>query len=210
MTEQPGDVLDEAAKLFDALRSRIGGAFGTGGGGGHGTGPGGPEGSGSSGGDVWSRATTEEPEPRIATGAPECRDCPVCRAIAIKREAGGDVGRHVREAGQSLFAAALDVVAAFDRTRPEPARPDRSRPDRTRPAPTGTAGTTGKGAADAGDADAAGTGREAEASAAREAGTSERSARPPRDGRPDAGPQAPPEPGDAWSAATGGGPTDRG
>ncbi|TDD73696.1 hypothetical protein [Actinomadura rubrisoli] len=145
MNEQPGDVLDEAAKLFDALRRRMGGG-GTGGG------------TGADAGDVWGRATAEDPH--IATGAPECRNCPICRAIAIQRESGADVGRHVREAGQSLLAAALDVVAAFDRTRG-------SRPPEASPGPR--------------------------------TGTSERSGRSPRDGRPER-----PEPGDAWSAATGG------
>ncbi|WP_207400674.1 hypothetical protein, partial [Actinomadura roseirufa] len=97
MTEQPGDLLDEAAKLFDTLRRRLGGS-----GGGPGDAPGprrttrddahDPD-DADDAADVWSRATAEPP--RIATGAPECRDCPVCRAIAIGREAGGDVRRHV-------------------------------------------------------------------------------------------------------------------
>ncbi|TDC46113.1 hypothetical protein E1281_28730 [Actinomadura sp. KC345] len=138
MSEQPGGALDEAAKLFDALIRRVSG--------------GGDRDPGrDAGADVWGTATAEEP--RIATGAPECRDCPVCRAIAVGREAGDDVGRHLHEAGQSLMAAALDVVAAFDRTR-------RNRPP--------------------------------EASKSARAGRSDRSERP--------------ETGDAWSAATGGGP----
>ncbi|MGI5168685.1 hypothetical protein ACQEU3_30490 [Spirillospora sp. CA-253888] len=120
MTEQPGDVLDEAAKLFDVLRRRVTGDAGGG--------------SGRSGGaddDVWSRAVAGDPH--IATGAPECRNCPICRAVALARESGPDVGRHVREAGRSLMAAALDVVAAYERTR-VPA--DRSaRPDDGRPGP---------------------------------------------------------------------------
>ncbi|WUH96480.1 hypothetical protein OHR68_23210 [Spirillospora sp. NBC_00431] len=101
MSDQSGDVLDEAAKLFDALIRRVSA----------GTGNGGDRGAD---GDVWGHATAAGPA--IATGAPECRDCPICRAIAIRRAAGGDVGRHLRDAGRSLFAAALDVAAAFDRT----------------------------------------------------------------------------------------------
>ena len=162
MSEQPGDVLDEAAKLFDALIRRVSG-------GGRDRdadepGSGGPgAGAAGAGEDVWADATAEQPQapagerPHIATGAPECRDCPVCRAIVIKREAGGDVGRHLHEAGQSLLAAALDVVAAVDRTR-------RNRPP--------------------------------EASKSPRAGRSDRSERP--------------DSGDAWSAATGGGPADSG
>ncbi|MGP4025253.1 hypothetical protein [Actinomadura sp. 3N407] len=148
MSEQPGDALDEAAKLFDTLIKRVSG------------GGGGRDRAAHEDEDVWGRATAEEPH--IATGAPECRDCPICRAIAMKREAGGDVGRHLHDAGRSLLAAALDVVAVFDRARSERAR--RNRPP--------------------------------EASKSPRAGRSERSDRP--------------ETGDAWSAATGGGPTDIG
>ncbi|WP_141577149.1 hypothetical protein [Actinomadura sp. WMMA1423] len=161
MSDQSGDVLDEAAKLLDALMKRVGG--------------GGRAGREEPAGNVWDRAIADEASagpsaaghgPHIATGAPECRDCPICRAIAIKRESGGDVGRHLREAGRSLLAAALDVAAAFDRTggagRPPAARPDRP--------PDGSRGAR--------------------------AGTSDRSERP--------------DPGDPWSAATGGGPIDIG
>lgn len=168
MSDQSGDVLDEAAKLVDALIRRVGG--------------GGRDeraGRDEPAGDVWDRAiageSAGEPSggpagdargPHIATGAPECRDCPVCRAIAIKRESGGDVGRHLRDAGQSLVAAALDVVAAFDRTRAS----DRAQgPHRTQ-----RFGRTGP----------------PEASEGARAGTSDRSERP--------------DPGDPWSAATGG------
>ncbi|GAA2578219.1 hypothetical protein SMC26_28505 [Actinomadura fulvescens] len=124
MTEQPGDVLDEAVKLFDSLWRRIGGDDAR------------DRGAASAGDDVWSRATAGDP--RIATGAPECRDCPICRAIALARESGPDVTAHVRQAGRSLMAAAFDVLAAYERTR-EPRTPDRSRrsahsrtPDRSR------------------------------------------------------------------------------
>ncbi|NDU75037.1 hypothetical protein GWI34_20755 [Actinomadura sp. DSM 109109] len=152
MSDQPGDVLDEAAKLVDALIRRVGGGRDE------------RAGRDDPAGSVWDRATADEPTdepagepaggPHIATGAPECRDCPVCRAIAVRREAGGDVGRHLREAGRSLAAAALDVVAAFERTR----APDRAR--------------------EAGRArDAGRTGRP-EASEGARAGTSDRSERP--------------------------------
>jgi hypothetical protein len=109
MNELPGDLLDEAAKLFESLRRRWDEAQGR-------------AVEDDRDGDVWSRAVTEPPgepdRPRIATGAPECRDCPICRAIAMTRESGGDVRTHLREAGRSLLAAARDVVAAYDRTRP--------------------------------------------------------------------------------------------
>ncbi|MQY02467.1 hypothetical protein [Actinomadura macrotermitis] len=114
--QQPGDVLDEAAKLFDVLRRKVAGAAGRG-----------PAGGGD---DVWGAVLTEDPH--IATGAPECRNCPVCRAIALARESGPDVGRHARDAARSLMAAGLDVVAAFERTRGGTRRPG---PGASRPAP---------------------------------------------------------------------------
>ncbi|MBG6088270.1 hypothetical protein [Actinomadura viridis] len=132
MNEQPGDLLDEAVKLFETLRRRVGE---TGGGRGREAGPGGAD------DDVWSRAVAdadpaagEARPPRIATGAPECLDCPVCRAIAVARESGTEVRAHVRQAGRSLLAAALDVAAAYERTRdarppgPPPHGPRRARP----------------------------------------------------------------------------------
>lgn len=155
MSEQPGDVLGEAAKLFDAVIRRVSGAGDRG----RDTGrldAGGPDAGGPDAhDDVWAWATAREP--RIATGAPECRDCPICRAIAVKREAGGDVGRHLHEAGQSLMAAALDVVAAFDRTRrnrpPEASKRSRAgRSERSERPDKGDAwsAATGGGTADIG------------------------------------------------------------
>ncbi|WP_285492481.1 hypothetical protein [Actinomadura sp. NBRC 104425] len=137
MNEQPGDVLDEAVRLLDALLRRVGGLGDVlGGAPRDGRGDGG-DGNGGDGGDVWARVTAEAREeeraqaphaphrtPRIATGAPECQDCPVCRAIAVARESGPDVAEHVREAGRSLMAAALDVLAAFERTRGGRTGPD--------------------------------------------------------------------------------------
>ncbi|MFC5754514.1 hypothetical protein [Actinomadura rugatobispora] len=153
MNEQPGDLLDEAVKLFETLRRRLGETA---------AGPRGEAGRAGAGGteeragerageDVWSRAVSEEARepreprepraprepPRIATGAPECRDCPVCRAIAVGRASGGDVREHLRQAGRSLLAAAMDVAAAFERTRPAPGPPPRNGPGGDRPAATG-------------------------------------------------------------------------
>lgn len=101
MTEQNAHVVEEAVKLFAALGRRMGDA-------------------GRSGrrDDVWSRATRED-HPRIATGAPECQYCPICRTIAASRasrESGGDVAGHVMNAGQELFAAMREVLAAYDRS----------------------------------------------------------------------------------------------
>jgi hypothetical protein len=178
--QQPGDVLDEAAKLFDAVRRRVGQAAraassvasGMSGGQDQASGAPRPPSAADDDADVWARATDEAraddaraeaaraersagrpgpggrgkaageapdgdvwahvlaADPHIATGAPECRNCPVCRAIALARESGPDVRRHVEQAGRSLMAAALDVAAAYERTRsgrgPGPGRTDGS------------------------------------------------------------------------------------
>lgn len=103
MSEQPASVLFEAVRLADVLRRRIG------------------VGGGSGSGDVWSEATSEAGDAwgeHIATGAPECRYCPVCRAIAASRTAGPDVVANVVAAGESLYAAFREAVAGSERTRP--------------------------------------------------------------------------------------------
>ncbi|MEV4896563.1 hypothetical protein AB0K48_45110 [Nonomuraea sp. NPDC055795] len=73
--------------------------------------------------DVWGEAVSEPHDEYI------CRACPVCRAIAARRESGADVAGHLVAAGGELFAA---VRGAFDAlNRPTPGAADRTR-DRTR------------------------------------------------------------------------------
>lgn len=94
-------MLFEAVRLVDSLRRRISAGAAT-------------------GGDVWSEATSEAWGEHIATGAPECRYCPVCRAIAASRESGPDIFTHVMAAGESLYSAVREAKAGFERTRPRP------------------------------------------------------------------------------------------
>jgi hypothetical protein len=115
MSEQPASVLLEAVRLADVLRRRMSGTWGTR--------------SASGRGDVWSEATSE-PEPgmwgeHIATGAPECRYCPVCRAIAASRVSGPDVVNHMMSAGEQFYAAVREAMAGFERTRPPRPEPGR-------------------------------------------------------------------------------------
>jgi hypothetical protein len=105
MSEQPPSVLFEAARLVDTLRRRIG----------------------EDAGDVWAEATREH------TGAPECRYCPVCRAIAASRTSGPDVVSHVMAAGESLYAAVREAVAGFEQTRPPRREPGDEPADGGRP-----------------------------------------------------------------------------
>jgi hypothetical protein len=99
MSDQPGYALEEAVKLFETLRRRVRTS-------------GRPERD-----DVWSQAT-REPEPGIATGAPECRYCPICRTIAAARTSGPDVVDHVADAGLALMSAFRETLAAYERSRP--------------------------------------------------------------------------------------------
>lgn len=108
MSEQPGQVLEDAVRLFVAMGRRMG-----------------DPGRSVRRDDVWSRATRED-HPKIATGAPECQYCPICRTIAATRGSGGSVTGHMVNAGHELLAAMREVVTAYDRSRPS-AAPGRRR-----------------------------------------------------------------------------------
>lgn len=120
MSEQPASALFEAVRLVEVLRKRISG------------------GPASGSGDVWSEATHEAEAwgDHIATGAPECRYCPICRTIAASRTTGPDVVSHVVSAGESLYAAFREAVAGFERSGPSGA-PRREPGDRQDRSPAG-------------------------------------------------------------------------
>ncbi|WP_405084544.1 hypothetical protein [Microbispora sp. NBC_01389] len=125
-----GSAAEEAMKLLDAVQRRMGREFGKGlvkgGVSGIGSAFGGASGIGSAfagggagrSGDVWSEAVSEDHDEYV------CRACPVCRVIAARREAGGDVTGHLIAAGGELFAAFREAVDALQRP---PARPDGER-----------------------------------------------------------------------------------
>ncbi len=120
MTDQPGHVLEEAFKLFEAVRRRMSDDRGP--------------------GDVWSEAVREEPPAGVCP-----HGCPVCRAMEAAKASGPDVLGHVVDAGQSLFAAVQDVLAGYERSRA--ARPaGGERAARTEREPQG--GGTGTGGED--------------------------------------------------------------
>jgi hypothetical protein len=48
----------------------------------------------------------------LATGAPECTYCPVCRTVHVLREAGPEVRQHLAIAAASLMQAAAGVLNA--------------------------------------------------------------------------------------------------
>lgn len=49
----------------------------------------------------------------MATGAPECTYCPVCRTVHVVREASPDVRLHLASAALSLMNAATTVLNAM-------------------------------------------------------------------------------------------------
>ncbi|MEW9527904.1 hypothetical protein [Microbispora sp. NPDC049125] len=113
-----GSAAEEAFKLLDAVQQRVGREFGKGlvkgsmsgfgsafGGAGAGRGAG-----ASPAADVWSEAVGEGHGDEYI-----CRACPVCRVIAARKEAGGDVADHLFAAGGELFAALRQAVDALQR-----------------------------------------------------------------------------------------------
>ena len=50
--------------------------------------------------------------PGLATGAPECTYCPLCRTVHVVREASPEVMVHLAAAASSLVQAAAAVLAA--------------------------------------------------------------------------------------------------
>lgn len=48
----------------------------------------------------------------LATGAPECTYCPICRTVHVVREAGPEVRAHLASAAASLMQAAASVLDA--------------------------------------------------------------------------------------------------
>ncbi|GAB7004248.1 hypothetical protein JCM18899A_17210 [Nocardioides sp. AN3] len=48
----------------------------------------------------------------LATGAPECTYCPICRTVHVLREASPEIKSHLASAAASLLQAAAGVLAA--------------------------------------------------------------------------------------------------
>ncbi|GAA1475918.1 hypothetical protein GCM10009623_03640 [Nocardioides aestuarii] len=101
--EDVGSVGEEAAKLFGALSDWA-------------RDHGGDLGSGLSGGlgDLASHASdaVRSVDEHLATGAPECQWCPVCRTVHAIREVSPEVREHLASAAASLMQAAAGVLAA--------------------------------------------------------------------------------------------------
>jgi len=104
--ENVGSVTEEAAKLLHALQdwakesgSEYAGAAATA-----------AEGA---------AAAVHRVDEHIATGAPECSYCPVCRVISAVRSTSPEVRQHLTTAATSLMHAAAGLLAT---QMPEPAK----------------------------------------------------------------------------------------
>jgi hypothetical protein len=98
-SEEVGSVGEEAAKLFGALS-------------GWARDHGGDLGGGL--GDLAGHAgeAVRNLDEHLATGAPECQWCPVCRTVHAIREVSPEVREHLATAAASLMQAAAGVLAA--------------------------------------------------------------------------------------------------
>jgi hypothetical protein len=110
--EPVGSVAEEAAKLFGALGEALGGA-----------GSGGLSGQSRLAGHA-ARALRDVDE-HVATGAPECSYCPLCRTIATVRQTTPEVRAHLLTAADALVQAASGWLATVTPDQ-QPDRPGRS------------------------------------------------------------------------------------
>lgn len=105
--EQVGSVGDEAAKLIGALADwarEHGGDLG------HGVADAAASAaSGAAAGAAGAAAAVDE---HLATGAPECTYCPICRGVHLLRECAPEVRDHLASAAASLMQAAAGFLAA--------------------------------------------------------------------------------------------------
>ena len=61
-------------------------------------------------------------ETHLATGAPECTYCPICRTVHVVREASPEVRAHLASAAASLMQAAASVLDAAASSGPSRSR----------------------------------------------------------------------------------------
>ncbi|MEV7428780.1 hypothetical protein AB0N29_04110 [Nocardioides sp. NPDC092400] len=110
--EDVGSVAEEAAKLFGALGDWAQD---------NGSGLGAGLGAGLGGFAAQAAAAARQVDEHVATGAPECTWCPVCRAVHAVRSTSPEVRNHLLAAGSSLLQAAAEALATAvpeDRRRP--------------------------------------------------------------------------------------------
>lgn len=110
--EQVGSVGEEAAKLLGALSDWAKDSSG-GLGSGLGSGLGAGLGESLSGLADHAAATMSELNDHIATGAPECTYCPVCRTVHVVRQTSPEVKAHLAGAASSFLQAVVGMLATL-------------------------------------------------------------------------------------------------
>ena len=96
--DQVGSVSEEALKLFGALSDWARDH--------------GPDlGQGLSGLADQAAASVHDVNEHLATGAPECTYCPICRAVHVVRQTSPEVRAHLAVAASSLLQAAAGMLA---------------------------------------------------------------------------------------------------
>ena len=93
-----GSVSEEALKLFGALSDWARD---------HGS----ELGQGLTGFVEHAAASAREVDEHLATGAPECTYCPICRAVHVVRQTNPEVRAHLAVAASSLLQAAAGMLA---------------------------------------------------------------------------------------------------
>ncbi|MFC4786600.1 hypothetical protein ACT8ZV_19150 [Nocardioides sp. MAHUQ-72] len=96
--EHVGSVAEEAMKLFGALSDWA-------------RDHGGDLGQGVGGLVDQAVAAAHDVDEHIATGAPECTYCPICRAVHVVRQTSPEVRAHLATAASSLLQAAAGMLA---------------------------------------------------------------------------------------------------
>ena len=96
--EHVGSVAEEALKLFGALSDWARD---------HGS----ELGQGLTGFVEHAAASAREVDEHLATGAPECTYCPICRAVHVVRQTSPEVRAHLAVAASSLLQAAAGLLA---------------------------------------------------------------------------------------------------
>jgi hypothetical protein len=68
----------------------------------------------------WAKEHVQDADEHLATGAPECTWCPVCRTVHAVRTASPEVKAQLATAAQSLLQAASGLLAAATQAAQQP------------------------------------------------------------------------------------------
>ena len=63
----------------------------------------------------WAKRTSTQVPGQVATGAPQCQLCPICKLIAGLRDSRPELLEHLTDAAGSLVAALRTAIDAHER-----------------------------------------------------------------------------------------------